>query len=245
MIDSIALPRRTAVVLAAVAMTALSPPARADTYGTDGGACDRGALSGVLSTSSGNLLGSAAGAAAGGLLGNQFGKGGGNTALTVVGVLAGALAGGYVGRSMEPVDQACVGRALEHTPTHQTVAWQNPDTKSSYWVTPTRTYNDGSGTTCRDYTTDALVDGERQRLAGSSCRQPDGSWRLKDERDETSAVRAVAADHGAARNGAPNYRGYSDRELHDAYARLGDQESQLKREQASVRGEMTARGIRP
>ena len=66
-----------------------------------------------------------------------MGGGTGKTALTIVGVLGGALAGGYIGRSMDPTDQQCVGQTLEHTPANQTVAWNNQQNGSSYWVTPT------------------------------------------------------------------------------------------------------------
>jgi surface antigen len=181
------------LLLAAAAVAAFAPaPASAQyggggtpyggsTYGADNRACDRGALAGVLSTSTNNLLGSAVGAAAGGLLGSQFGKGGGNTVMTIAGVLAGALAGGYVGRSMDPVDQGCVSRALEHAPTSQTVAWKNPDTNASYWVTPTRTYENGEGLPCREYVTTALIDGKRERVKGRACRQPDGTWKVANQ----------------------------------------------------------------
>jgi surface antigen len=148
------------------------------TYGTDNGSCDRSLLSGVFSTSTENIVGSALGAAAGGLLGSQFGKGSGKTTMTIAGVLAGALAGGAIGRSMEPVDQACVSRTLENTPTGQTVAWQNPDSQSSYWVTPTKTYQSG-GAPCREYVTDAVIDGRREKVYGTACRQADGSWRVQ------------------------------------------------------------------
>jgi surface antigen len=178
------------LLAAAGAITAASAPAPAfaqygggapyggSTYGADNRACDRGALAGVFSTSTNNLLGSAVGAAAGGLLGSQFGKGSGNTVMTIAGVLAGALAGGYIGRSMDPVDQGCVSRALEHAPTRQTVAWKNPDTNASYWVTPTRTYQNDEGLPCREYVTTALIDGKRERLTGRACRQPDGTWKV-------------------------------------------------------------------
>src|SRR6185437_10805143 len=137
-------------VAAIVAISVLGAGAAlAQTYGTDQRYCDTGALSQILSTSKGNLIGSAAGAALGGLLGNQVGKGSGNTLMTIVGVVGGALAGGYVGRSMQPTDQACVGQTLEHAPTSQTVAWQNPDNGASYWVTPQQSYQGTNGEPCR------------------------------------------------------------------------------------------------
>jgi surface antigen len=167
----------TALVTVLALGTAAAQPRQ--TYGTDSGRCDRSLLSGVFSTSTENIVGSALGAAAGGLLGSQFGKGSGRTTMTIAGVLAGALAGGAVGRSMAPVDQACVSRALENAPTGQTVAWQNPDDQSSYWVTPTKTYQTTSGTPCREYVTDAVIGGRAEKVVGTACRQPDGSWRVQ------------------------------------------------------------------
>ncbi|HEX7007209.1 MAG TPA: RT0821/Lpp0805 family surface protein [Alphaproteobacteria bacterium] len=166
--------------LAAIALVPLGASAQPrQTYGTDSGYCERGLLSGVFSTSTENIVGSALGAAAGGLLGSQFGKGSGKTTMTIAGILAGALAGGAIGRSMEPADQACVSRTLEHTPTGQTVAWQNPDNQSSYWVTPTRTYETASGVPCREYVTDAVIGGRVEKVVGTACRQPDGTWRVQ------------------------------------------------------------------
>jgi surface antigen len=159
--------------------TAPAQAQQPQTFGTDRGACDRGLLSNVFSTSNSNLLGSALGAAAGGLLGSQFGKGSGNTVLTIGGVLAGALAGGTVGRSMDPVDQGCISRTLENTPTSKTVAWKNPDTDSSYWVTPTRTFNANDGTACREYITQSVIDGKPEKVTGTACRQQDGSWKIQ------------------------------------------------------------------
>ena len=147
-------------------------------FGVTQGTCDRGLLAGALSTSRSNIIGSAVGAAAGGLLGNQFGKGSGNTVATILGVVAGAVVGGAIGRYMDPVDQNCVGQTLEKAPTNKTVAWQNPDQKASYNVTPTRTYK-ADGTYCRDYTTEALIDGRTEKVQGTACRQPDGSWKPK------------------------------------------------------------------
>jgi surface antigen len=148
----------------------------ANTFGTDQRYCDNSALSKILSTSKGNLLGSAAGGAVGGLVGNQIGKGSGKTVATIVGVLGGALAGGYVGRSMDQTDQGCVGETLEHAPANQPVAWQNPSSGSSYWVTPTRDLRGRRGEPCRNYITDAVVNGAVQRSENTACRQPDGSW---------------------------------------------------------------------
>ncbi len=165
-----------AAVLAFGAAAGAARPARAQSYGTDQRYCDRSALGQVLSTSRGNLVGSAAGAALGGLLGSKMGKGSGQTVLTIAGILGGALAGGYIGRSMDPADQACVGKTLENAPTNQTVTWQNPDNGSSYWVTPTSTYTGQNGQPCRNYVTQAVVNGQTQRNDGTACRDQSGAW---------------------------------------------------------------------
>lgn len=175
-------PRTAALSLIAVAglslaSTLLVSTAQAQNYGVENGTCDRTSLSHAFDTSTNNIVGSALGAAAGGLLGSQFGKGSGKSVMTIAGILGGALAGGTVGRSMQPVDQACVNQTLEHGQTGQTVAWQNPDNGSTYHVTPTRTYQTKSGTPCREYTTTAVIDGQQQEVVGKACRQPDGTWK--------------------------------------------------------------------
>jgi surface antigen len=151
--------------------------AQSNTYGTDQRYCDHSAISQILSTSTGNLVGSAAGAAAGGLIGSQFGKSSGNTLATIVGVLGGAVGGGYVGRSMDPTDRACAGQSLEHAPANQPVAWQNPSSGSSYWVTPVRDLRGQNDELCRNYITDGVVNNVRQRAQNTACQQPDGNWR--------------------------------------------------------------------
>lgn len=145
-------------------------------YGTDQRYCDRSAINQILSPTAGNIIGSAGGAAVGGLVGSQIGKSSGKTAATVIGVLGGALAGGYIGRSMDPVDQGCTTQSLEHAPVNQPVAWQNPNTGSSYWVTPTRDLRGPNNEPCREYVTDAVINGQRQQTRNLACEQRDGSW---------------------------------------------------------------------
>ncbi|HEX7967993.1 MAG TPA: RT0821/Lpp0805 family surface protein [Stellaceae bacterium] len=173
-------PRRVAVALGVILGLSLidvgDARAQNGTFGTDQRYCDHSALSQILSTSKGNLIGSAAGGAAGGLIGNQIGKSEGKGVATVLGAIGGALAGGYIGRSMDQTDQGCVGQSLEHAPANQPVAWQNPDSGSSYWVTPTRNRKGPNGETCRNYVTDAVVDGQTKKMQNTACRQPDGSW---------------------------------------------------------------------
>lgn len=116
------------------------------------------------------------GGALGGLLGSQVGGGTGQLAATAAGALAGAYIGSRIGRSMDEVDRMKVQNTLENTPTGHSVAWSNPDSNTRYEVTPTNTYQQ-EGQPCRDYTTEAWIDGKREVVKGTACRQADGTWR--------------------------------------------------------------------
>lgn len=116
------------------------------------------------------------GGALGGALGSQVGGGEGRTVATIVGTLVGASIGGAVGRSMDEQDRIKAAHTLETVRTGVASQWHNPDTGNEYTVVPTRTYDSG-GTPCREYTVNARIGGKREKVYGTACRQPDGSWR--------------------------------------------------------------------
>ncbi len=126
------------------------------------------------------LLGSLLGAAAGGLAGSQIGNGRGQLAATAGGTLLGFLVGGSIGRSMDQLDQNCIGQALEHGADGQQIAWNNPQTGAQYQIVPTNTVQVSDGRYCREYTATSVVGGRNQQTYGRACRQPDGSWELVD-----------------------------------------------------------------
>jgi surface antigen len=43
-------------------------------------------------------------------------------------------------------------------------------------VVPTRTYQTAEGPCC-EYTIDGTIGGKPEKIYGTACRQPDGSWR--------------------------------------------------------------------
>ena len=100
---------------------------------------------------------------------------GGSTLGTIGGTLAGAWLGGYLGKEMDNEDKAKTSRALETAKTNQTVNWKNPDNGNEYAVTPTNTYQENN-LPCRDFTTQAVIDGKKQTVKGKACRQKDGTW---------------------------------------------------------------------
>jgi surface antigen len=119
------------------------------------------------------------GSAIGGVLGSTIGGGDGRVVATIAGALAGAYIGNNVGRSMDELDQLKAGRALETAPTGETVAWANPDSGQRYAVTPTRTYHADGGRPCREFTTDAWIDGKKDTVVGTACRDELGVWQTQ------------------------------------------------------------------
>lgn len=113
----------------------------------------------------------------GGIVGHQVGGGSGQVIATMVGTLAGAMIGGSIGRSMDDTDRLYTAAALENVRTGVSSTWVNPDTGYEYEVTPTRTYESGTGP-CREYTLDAIIGGRTEEIYGTACRQPDGSWAI-------------------------------------------------------------------
>ena len=117
------------------------------------------------------------GAIAGGILGNQVGGGSGRMLATMVGTMAGAAIGGSIGHSLDATDRRNAAMAFENVRTGVPTAWVNPDSGYEYKVTPTSTYESGTGP-CREYTMDATIGGNTEQVYGTACRQADGSWQI-------------------------------------------------------------------
>jgi surface antigen len=69
--------------------------------------------------------------------------------------------------------------SLETSKTGQGKTWQNPDSGNSGTITPTRTYQESDGTTCREYRHDVVIGDEKEQVTGTACRQADGTWKKK------------------------------------------------------------------
>lgn len=127
----------------------------------------------------GTLLGATAGA----ILGSNIGKGKGNVAAIAIGALAGAFFGQELGRSLDRADRIAMGQnaqySLEHTRSHSTTTWNNPDSGNSGAMTPTRTYQTDKGQYCREYQQLVSIGGQEEVAYGTACRQPDGSWEIQ------------------------------------------------------------------
>jgi surface antigen len=124
------------------------------------------------------VLGAVLGGAAGGVIASEAVSGDGRAVAIIGGTILGAVVGGSIGRSMDEVDQNCVGQTLEHAPDGEEIVWNDPENGSQYEVTPIESYRDPAGQYCREYQADAVIAGRTQRTYGRACRQPDGSWRI-------------------------------------------------------------------
>ncbi|GMR08143.1 MAG: RT0821/Lpp0805 family surface protein [Gammaproteobacteria bacterium] len=134
-------------------------------------------LAGCQSSPTKEDTGRVVGGILGGVLGAQVGKGKGRTIAIIAGTIAGVYIGGSIGKSMDENDRYRSQQALETNRTNQPASWTNPDNGNQYTVTPTNTYTASSGEPCREYTTEAVIDGRKEIIRGTACREPDGSWR--------------------------------------------------------------------
>jgi surface antigen len=126
------------------------------------------------------VLGSVGGAVAGAGIAAIAG---GSTGWIVAAGLAGGLLGGAIGHRLDNKDKEMAAQAaanaFESNRTGQPAAWKNPDSGNSGSITPTKTYQSGSGQYCREYRQDVVIGGEKQQAYGTACRQPDGSWKIQ------------------------------------------------------------------
>jgi surface antigen len=91
--------------------------------------------------------------------------------------MTGTVVGGSIGRSMDETDRLRTGQTLETVHTGVSSSWHNPRTGNDFTVVPTSTYETSTGP-CRQYSMDAVVEGRKQKVYGTACRQSDGTWRM-------------------------------------------------------------------
>lgn len=140
-----------------------------------------GLLAGCQSTGAGNqeVAGTIVGGTAGGFIGSQFGQGMGRWAGGAIGVVAGAIAGNAIGRYMDDTDSGHARRAFSsasRAPVGETVYWENG--RTGHWGAY-QVRADGHsryGNYCREFAMTAYVNGREERVYGTACRRPNGTW---------------------------------------------------------------------
>jgi surface antigen len=68
--------------------------------------------------------------------------------------------------------------ALDSNSVGQPAYWQNENNGASYTVTPVKNVTIEGNRYCREYRTTAVIDGKKQQMYGTACRQPDGAWQV-------------------------------------------------------------------
>lgn len=123
-----------------------------------------------------DVVGGIVGGIVGGLFGSKIGDG--NKVATAAGALAGVLVGSHVGQHMDDADRRCTGQVLENAEDNQAVAWRNPESSTEYTITPLKTYHNRSGTYCREYQSQIVINGHVEDNQGTACRTEDGRWEI-------------------------------------------------------------------
>jgi len=72
-----------------------------------------------------------------------------------------------------------LNQALEVNISGDTQSWSNPDSNRSAAFTPVRTYQDKSGTFCREYRKDIHTDDQAETTFGLACRDDQGQWKTR------------------------------------------------------------------
>ncbi len=94
----------------------------------------------------------------------------------LTGSIASFVPGSVVARAMDDSDRRRAASALESLGNGESSGWHNRDTGDSFVFTPTRSF-ERRGARCREFRLEVVVGGRPDGIAGSACRQPDGSWR--------------------------------------------------------------------
>ncbi len=82
--------------------------------------------------------------------------------------------------------------ALENNPSNEVSNWVNPDTGRSGAVVPVKTFTNEAGLPCREFVTTIVIGGKEEQGYGTACRQPDGSWQIVTDEEDTVAPEAPA-----------------------------------------------------
>jgi surface antigen len=119
--------------------------------------------------------GAGIGALTGGLTGALLAGDKGMGALIGAGI--GGILGYIIGNEMDKSDMNRLNDTYETTPSYQTTEWRNPDTGTSYAVTPKPAYKENQYL-CRDAEINAVIDGKPEVVNAKACRNSDGNWVL-------------------------------------------------------------------
>ncbi len=130
----------------------------------------------------GEMSGTIGGMFLGAYLGSKVGSGNGQSLSKAFGAIFGTIAGRELGRSFDRGNfnqaEEVVQVSMNSNPNGETSLWNNPDSGSSGSITPQTTYQNSTGSKCRDFESTITKDGKTNISHGQACLQPDGSWQV-------------------------------------------------------------------
>jgi len=95
-----------------------------------------------------------------------------------LGVGAALIGGMALYDYMNSQDKMILQDVLENSPDGQTIGWQNPETNNLFQTTTTNT-SINNGRPCRQYQTVGIINGRKETMVGTACRQPNGFWQIR------------------------------------------------------------------
>ena len=139
-----------------------------------------GCLAVVAGISVGCATRAQSGAAIGGAVGAITGQAiGHNTGGTLIGAAVGSGLGYMIGNEMDKYDRQQLNSTFEGGRSNQRSQWVNPDNGNQYSVTPQSAYRDSSSRDCRRADIESVIDGQRERVMTTACRNQYGEWELQ------------------------------------------------------------------
>ncbi|MEO5330583.1 MAG: RT0821/Lpp0805 family surface protein [Magnetococcus sp. YQC-5] len=131
-------------------------------------------------------VGASIGALSGAMVGSLSGPPKNRGENSLIGAAVGGLLGYALSSESEREGHLVVNRTLEVAPSYTTATWVNPETNVSYVVVP-QPAQMVEGRICREVTIRATIDAKQENLAGLTCRDENGQWRLVDRHAPTVA----------------------------------------------------------
>jgi surface antigen len=184
-------------------------------------------LCGCDETTQGALLGSVAGATLGGIAGRGIGG-------AVAGAAIGGILGGVIGHSLKAKDRK---RMEEETnialDSGRRVYWEGES--ASGFVEPGPVSRTPSGLYCREFTSEIIIDGKKQKMINRACKVAEehngsGIWVLEDKVDDYYNNRS----YRGGRSGGQSYRrSYRNGQYYDNST--GRREERVYREEYVIR----------
>ena len=105
---------------------------------------------------------------------------GASTAWIAASVFLGGVAGGVISELLGDDDKEQQARAgtdaLENQARGGQTAWRNPASGNGGTTTIDESFVKADGTPCKRFTQTIMADGQTHRVAGTACRQADGTW---------------------------------------------------------------------